>query len=128
MNPTIGRTVLYVLSEQDGVRASAVGAVRPALVVNDNGGSSSVNLKVALDGENDWPWSPCPESLWLKSVSEGTSPGTWRWPVIAQAAPASAPAQKPPPPPPPPPAAKAPASAPAVFDPSLPTPGEPPDA
>lgn len=93
-NPTVGRTVLYSLSETDSVRPEKVGTLRPALVVEDNGGSSSVNLKVSLDGSNDCPWSPCPDTIHRTSVSEGTEPGTWRWPTVI--APAAAPAAPPP--------------------------------
>lgn len=82
--PTIGRTVLYRLSDADtrhiqqqrthnGVAANAArtGDRYPAVVVSTPGGES-VNLQVSLDG---------PDTLWAASRHEGDEPGTWAWPT-----------------------------------------------
>jgi hypothetical protein len=85
-HPTICRTVLYRLSEDDarhitetrarnGVTGNAVdaGQVYPAVVVRIFPGNPRdvVNLTVLLDG---------PDSHWATSRHEGTEPGTWMWP------------------------------------------------
>lgn len=83
MSPTIGRTVLYRLSED---------VVRPAVVVAINGGTS-VNLQVFFDGSNDRP-EIVPENRgvtptvaereaglgWRTSAVEGIDVGEWSWP------------------------------------------------
>jgi hypothetical protein len=81
--PTIGRVVLYKLSEDDarhvqqqrshdGTTANMTGAGRtyPAVVVSTFGGEA-VNLQVLLDG---------PDSFWATSRHEGDEPGMWTWP------------------------------------------------
>jgi hypothetical protein len=82
---TVGRTVLYVLSENDatwieqslpnavpGQRNRAVaGQAYAAVVVAAYG--SAVNLKVALDGGAG-------QEYWATSRTWGTEPGTWHWP------------------------------------------------
>lgn len=91
MTPTIGRVVLYKLSEADVIaidrdvpqnvqrtdgstrcRRNGVGPgqVFPAQVVSA-WGNSSANLAVALDGD-------C--TYWATSRSEGDGPGRWSWP------------------------------------------------
>jgi hypothetical protein len=84
--PTIGRTVLYRLSDDDarritqqrannGTRGNVVeeGQVFPAVVVRIFPGNPHgvVNLKVLLDG---------PDEFWATSRHEGDEPGTWSWP------------------------------------------------
>lgn len=79
--PTVGRIVLYRLSESDATeikhrRGAAqgnvphAGEVYPAVVVRSWGGPS-VNLQVLLDG---------PDSYWATSRNEGVSEGQWAWP------------------------------------------------
>lgn len=93
MQPTKGRTVLYKLSAHDALtigqkRASAgiagntaaEGDIFPATVVQDWGGGGSVNLKVHLDGHDDF---------WATSRTEGEHPGQWACPAIEAAAPES---------------------------------------
>ncbi|MFE6362988.1 hypothetical protein ACFVP3_23690 [Streptomyces sp. NPDC057806] len=85
-HPTIGRTVLYRLSEQDarhiqsmrprnGHQGNGVreGDVYPAVVVRTFAGNPAgvCNLKVLLDGE---------DTHWATSRHEGDQPGTWSWP------------------------------------------------
>lgn len=85
--PTIGRTVLYRLSEDDakhithqrvhsGVTGNFVeaGQVYPAVVVRIFPGNPHgvVNLRVLLDGQDP--------PLWATSRHEGDQPGTWAWP------------------------------------------------
>lgn len=87
--PTIGRTVLYRLTEGDarhitqnrahnGVSGNFVdaGQVYPAVVVRTFPGNPHgvVNLKVLLDGPDDY---------WATSRHEGAEPGTWAWPERA---------------------------------------------
>ena len=99
MIPTLGRIVLYALTEGDALavnrrredfrrRAEAGGAntghvghsgnrVRegdefPAMVVAVWGSDGSVNLQVHLDGN---------DTLWATSRTEGGGPGCWHWPV-----------------------------------------------
>ncbi|WP_329214778.1 hypothetical protein OG352_05140 [Streptomyces sp. NBC_01485] len=84
--PTVGRTVLYQLSDDDarhitqqratnGIsgNAAAEGQVFPAVVVRIFPGNPHdvVNLKVLLDG---------PDIFWATSRHEGDEPGTWAWP------------------------------------------------
>jgi hypothetical protein len=84
--PTIGRIVLYKLTENDarriqqqrshdGTTANMAGAghVRPAVVVSAFG-DEALNLQVLLDG---------PDSYWATSRHEGDEPGTWAWPPRA---------------------------------------------
>lgn len=91
MQATKGRTVLYKLSSADALaigRARAFGYIEgntvaegdvyPATVVQDWGGPIEVNLKVHLDGHDDF---------WATSRTEGSEPGTWAWPVIQAAQP-----------------------------------------
>lgn len=81
--PTLGRIVLYKLTEDDarrirqqrshdGTTANMAGAGRvfPAVVVSVFG-DEAVNLQVLLDG---------PDSYWSTSRHEGDAPGTWAWP------------------------------------------------
>ena len=81
--PTLGRIVLYKLSEDDArhiqqqrshngtmANMAGVGHKYPAVVVSTFGGEA-VNLQVLLDG---------PDSFWATSRHEGDQPGTWAWP------------------------------------------------
>jgi hypothetical protein len=81
--PTLGRIVLYKLSEDDArhiqqqrshdsttANMSGAGHKYPAVVVSTFGGEA-VNLQVLLDG---------PDSFWATSRHEGDEPGTWAWP------------------------------------------------
>lgn len=101
--PSVGRTVLYTLSEQDaeqvnrrrndlrrsdqdenlivagtqvhvGNQAEA-GQVCPMVIVRTWGDTpeSSVNGQVVLDGN---------DTLWVTSRQVGTGPGFWAWPVV----------------------------------------------
>lgn len=86
LTASIGRTVLFVLSSSvPGLRADAVGQIRPATVVRtwgENGGPSScVNLLVHLDGDNDRAGEQ-PRHAWLTSVdhSKEKRPHTWHFP------------------------------------------------
>lgn len=87
MRPTIGRIVLYTVSEYDGVVSDrplrCSGAARAAVVVQDWGGTNEdvnahPNLRVLLDGSNDGGVA----DLWVTSAPYDASgkPGTWRWP------------------------------------------------
>lgn len=89
MQATKGRTVLYKLSAADALRISksrafggvegnsvGEGDVYPATVVEDGGGSDAVNLKVHLDGNDDF---------WATSRTKGDGPGHWVWPPIKTA-------------------------------------------
>lgn len=91
MQPTIGRTVHYRLSQCDadainhrraghatrdrvnvqtiGNHATA-GDICPAMIVATFGGPAA-NLQVVLDGT---------DTYWATSRPEGTEPGTWAWP------------------------------------------------
>ncbi|MFB7595771.1 hypothetical protein [Streptomyces sp. NPDC056160] len=100
-NPTIGRTVLYRVTEQDandingrrkdwhlsGVADQQTGVVGhvgntvepgdvfPAVIVRVWDESVvTCNLRVLLDGT---------DVHWATSRAEGTEPGNWSWPVIA---------------------------------------------
>lgn len=86
MQPTIGRIVLYRLTETDVVLINKVGQssqvqhnpvyegqVYPATVVAVFGNGEHANLKVFLDG------GPGAE-YWATSRPEGDTPGTWCWP------------------------------------------------
>jgi hypothetical protein len=99
--PTIGRTVLYQVTEYDANdinrrrkdwhqskgaqnRAGVVGHVGnhveagdvfPAVIVRVwNEATVTCNLRVLLDGTDVY---------WATSRAEGTQPGTWAWPVIS---------------------------------------------
>ncbi|HYE07691.1 MAG TPA: hypothetical protein VEL07_19385 [Planctomycetota bacterium] len=95
INPTVGRTVLFVLP--NGRRR---GEIRPATVVRVNGEGEyqTCNLRVITDGPNDEnalvASSPDGESIslpyrepdWRGSVAyhqhaegEAPKPGTWHW-------------------------------------------------
>jgi hypothetical protein len=82
MNPTVGRIVHYVLTEDDveGLQGnhSSIGAHRPALVIAVY--PTGCNLSVTLDGPNDSPSDNVATHLWAGTVPEGTEPGTWHWP------------------------------------------------
>ncbi len=70
--PTLGRIVLFKLPDSH----QRAGELRPAIVVNANGESDTVNLRVFLDPANDAPLlegDAC-------SVHEGTENRTWCWP------------------------------------------------
>lgn len=94
MKPSIGRIVHYTLNDDDAARINAArrdgtryshpagcqvhhgnevkaGEVFPALIVRCNDETSTVNLKVELDG-NDCHWAT--------SRCCGEGPGTWAWP------------------------------------------------
>lgn len=97
MQPTIGRVVLYTLTEDDanainrrragratreradvttyGNRAEA-GQIFPATVVRVWPPESAplCNLQVNLDGA---------DGAWVTSRAEGDKPGTWSWPPLA---------------------------------------------
>lgn len=85
-HPTIGRVVMYRLTEHDArqitqrrahheLRGNFVheGDVYPAMVVRvfDGSTNGTCNLKVFLDGE---------DVHWATSAREGDEPGTWAWP------------------------------------------------
>lgn len=90
MTPTIGRIVHYRLTSNDAqvitrIRRTAnpegaleysignpvsEGYIYPAMVVAAFG-SDAVNLKVFLDGSDDY---------WACSRNEGAEPGCWFWP------------------------------------------------
>lgn len=100
--PTIGRTVLYKIHARDAEainrrradygnyrrhlvpgsetpdgrqfhvgNAAHEGDVYPAIVVRTFGGTAA-NLKVLLDGNDDY---------WATSRAEGAEPGFWAWPT-----------------------------------------------
>jgi hypothetical protein len=92
--PSIGRTLRYTLSARDveainrrrvaepykpewpkgaqaHVGSSATAGEEVALYVTRVWTDTCVNGQVLLDGN---------DSLWVTSVTEGTAPGTWRWP------------------------------------------------
>jgi hypothetical protein len=80
MKVTIGRIVIYKTTDQDKDLMRAAGLVNggcnvpdelPAVVVNV-WGESCINLRVICDGKLD---------MWKTSITEGTTPGTWHWPV-----------------------------------------------
>lgn len=99
MNPTIGQTVLYKLSESDAERINrrrgakpwsdpnwshgaqahvgnpvSAGEVVPLVIVrvwpNEYDDAPGVNGQAILDGN---------DSLWVTSAREGSEPGTWHW-------------------------------------------------
>ncbi|MFF9097552.1 hypothetical protein ACF1AX_31075 [Streptomyces sp. NPDC014802] len=87
--PTIGRVVIYRLSEEDarhiiqqrhhnGANGNYVraGDRFPAMVVQTFPANPAdvANLKVMLDGD---------DTYWATSRHMGDGPGTWSWPVIA---------------------------------------------
>jgi hypothetical protein len=70
---TMGRTVWYTMTADDSLRVGppvAAGQEFPMIIthVHEN---RQVNGQVIPDG---------PHALWVKNVTEGTGPGTWRWP------------------------------------------------
>lgn len=99
--PTIGRIVLYTLTDDDAARINkrredfkvhieresyldtgyvahwgnmaTPGEVFPMLVVRVDGGSAVVNGQVFLDGA---------DTLWKVAVPNGPDMGEWEWPVI----------------------------------------------
>ncbi|NIY68009.1 hypothetical protein [Streptomyces malaysiensis] len=100
-SPTVGRTVLYRLSEQDSRdinrrrrdfehrtpvldgtgfvgrvgNSAAEGQVCAATVVRVwNESTDAVNLQVHLDGN---------DILWATSRSQGDDPGQWAWPEVS---------------------------------------------
>lgn len=96
MQPTIGRVVHYVLTEDDAntinrrrsgcatrerVKVETLGNwaeagdTYPATIVRVwNPTSTACNLQVLLDGA---------DGAWVTSRIEGTGPGTWSWPPRA---------------------------------------------
>lgn len=78
MKPTIGRIVIYKLTQQDRDALKALGSSNPnngaseapAIVVRV-WGESCVNLKVMCDGEH---------TLWKTSSILGELDGNWQWP------------------------------------------------
>lgn len=85
MVPTIGRILIYKLSEMDlgrfpsaisNMNPHSVGQELPLIVCrvwpNEFGDKPGVNGQVFLDGN---------QSLWVTSVGEGDQPGQWHWPV-----------------------------------------------
>lgn len=81
--PTVGRTVLYCLTDWDVPKGyeHAVGKQRPA-TITEVWGPTCVNLQVLLDaGDN----SDGPTTLQRTSVSLNATPeklpGMWSWPV-----------------------------------------------
>jgi hypothetical protein len=79
MAPTIGRIVLYQVSESDtDLHQNCIkhGDFLPAIVVRvwnhaDSVYADLVNLRVLCDGTTD---------AWKTSIREGTEPATWSWP------------------------------------------------
>lgn len=87
MKPTIGRIVLYRLTNDDVDEILDLAAVRekhfnspnigdlvPAVIVKINQ-DDNVNIKAILDGEAD---------LWIMKVHEGLEEGEWQWPTIEE--------------------------------------------
>lgn len=82
MKPTIGRIVIYKLSEQDKEQLKALGSQNPnngadeapAMIVRTWGSDNCVNLRVIIDGN---------ETLWRTSALLGDQPSQWRWPERA---------------------------------------------
>lgn len=81
MEPTIGRVVIYIPTEEEKERMRALNRADgscnvsnelPAIVVNVFD-STMVNLKVLLDGEG---------TLWATSRCEGNLEGHWHFPVM----------------------------------------------
>lgn len=82
MKPTIGRIVIYILTEEDARQIAmlsgrknspAAGQEYPAMVVRRWGPdpASAVQLQVFYDGDG---------SYWATSRVQGEKPGTWHWP------------------------------------------------
>lgn len=92
--PMLGRIVHYTLTQEDASRINmerdadrsrsgnyvSAGDHVPAMVTRTwflpheyKAGTSSVNLKCMLDGNDDH---------WVSSKVEGTEPGTWHWPEL----------------------------------------------
>lgn len=79
MKPTIGRIVIYKLTEQDKkvLEANVQGRYNntsselPAMVVIV-WSPQTVNLQVIVDGNIG--------TLWKTSVPQGDEPGQWNWP------------------------------------------------
>jgi hypothetical protein len=75
IQPTVGRTVLFVLPDS----SKRAGEIRPATVVRVNAPErpdTTCNLIVHLDGPNDQG-----EAAWRGSVAydDTARPGTWHW-------------------------------------------------
>lgn len=99
MIPTVGRIVHYCLTAEDAEQINRrrqdaqsnmyehqvnkkgvmvhvgnmaqLGQVLPMIVVRINGPGDYINGQVFLDGN---------DLFWARSASQGTGPGTWRWP------------------------------------------------
>lgn len=83
--PTIGRIVVYTLTDADAQRINATaqshntareGDEYPAVIVRiwGTGPDAAVNLQVLYDGNGTY---------WATSRQPGDRPGTWRWPTRA---------------------------------------------
>jgi len=72
MKPSIGRIVMYRLSESD--RWQNNGQPVAAAVVTAVWGDTCVNLRVLCDG---------PHTEWKTSAVLGNEPGQWSWPERA---------------------------------------------
>jgi len=78
MKPTIGRIVIYKLSDYDKERLKGMGSGNPnngadeapAIVVRA-WSDTCVNLRVLIDGE---------QTLWVTSVLLGDGPSNWQLP------------------------------------------------
>jgi hypothetical protein len=78
MKPTIGRIVIYKLTDADKAKLKELGRHNP-----NNGAEEApamvvrvwsdicVNLRVILDGD---------DTLWVTSASLGDQPRQWQWP------------------------------------------------
>ena len=81
MAPTIGRTVSFILV--DGERTLP-------LVVTRVWSATTVNGILLTDGSNDRGQIPNrpdfsgEHTLWLTSITQGDSPGNWKWPERAE--------------------------------------------
>lgn len=81
MKPTIGRTVIYNLTEEDNKllavniqgRYNNSATALPAIVVAV-WSESTVNLQVIVDGNIG--------TMWKTSIVNGDGPGQWNWPKI----------------------------------------------
>ncbi len=90
MNITVGRIVLYTLSETDAEQINAQHAGRasagdtlPAIVVRV--ADDTVNLQVFLDGNSTFWATTIHEDINASKVVAGLAPeytpGAWRWPA-----------------------------------------------
>lgn len=74
--PSIGRIVIYKLTEEDKEISRKAGDnvtdEVPAIIVNV-WSDTCLNLRVFVDGNYTW---------WKTSTPEGDQPGNWHWPVI----------------------------------------------